>query len=407
MKQRIALIGNMNNNLFALARHLRDRGYAVRQFFADRSPHFHPSTDSFDARDRELIQPVNWLDRGFYYAPWDQVRQSLQGFDHYLGQGDEAAVACRAGLSFRIYFPYGSDVYKYAYLPGEFHWTQRWAARLFPGKRRLPHALMKAGTSAYYLRKAIVEADFLMADYTNEDFESRLEGLSPRGERLPLPLPFLYPPAYERADRMDQLPASLRSRIRSIRDGADWLVLYHGRQEWKTYHNEFTSKNTHHLIKGFADFLLRHPQGKPRLVMLEYGSDVDASKALIAELGIGHAVQWMEKMERRALICLIDQVDLGSGEFGRSYLSFGTIMESMIRGKAVIHHREDGLYRHYHRLYPMIHARSPEQISQGLSWAYTHREAVRDMGEEAREWVEQEFIQRPLDQIEACLQSSL
>src|SRR5690554_5123088 len=103
MKQRIALIGNMNNNLFALARHLRDREYAVRQFFADRSPHFHPSTDSFDARDRELIQPVNWLDRGFYYAPWDQVRQSLQGFDHYLGQGDEAAVACRAGLSFRIY----------------------------------------------------------------------------------------------------------------------------------------------------------------------------------------------------------------------------------------------------------------------------------------------------------------
>ncbi len=407
MKPRIALVGNMNNNFFALARHLRDRGYGVRLFFADRSPHFHPTTDSFDARDMEIVQPVDWLERGFYYAPFDQVRQELEGYDFYLGQGDEAAVASRAGFSFRIYFPYGSDVYKYAYLPAQFRWTQRWAARLLPGRRRLPYALMKAGTAAFYLRKAIREAPYLMADYTNEDFESRLRGLDPRGKRLALPLPFIYPPAYEHEDRMIQLPSSVREQILRIREGADFVVLYHGRQEWKTYHNDFTSKNTHHLILGFGDFLRRHPEASPRLVMLEYGSDVEASKQLIAELGIGHAVQWLEKMERRALICLIDQVDLGSGEFGRSYLSFGTIMEAMIRGRAVIHHREDGLYRQYSRLYPMIHARSPEEISSGLSWAYSHRDQVREMGLQAKAWVESEFLERPLAQIESCLRDPL
>lgn len=404
MKTRLALIGNMNNNQFALARHLRDRGYAVTLFFSDRSPHFHPSADSFDPADLELVRAVNWLDRGFYYANLQEVRRDLQGFSFYMGQGEEAAVAQRAGFPLQIYFPYGSDVYKYAYLPPEFHWTQRWAARLFPKPQRLPYSLMREGTMAKFLRQVIREAPFLMADYTNEDFEARLKGLDYQGERIFMPLPFLYPNAYDPSDRYDQLPLDLRQRIQQVRDGVDWVVLYHGRQEWKTYHNAFTAKNTHYLIQGFSQFLKAHPRAKARLVMLDYGSDVDASRALIAELGIQESVLWLGKMERRALICLIDQVDLGAGEFGRSYLSFGTIMEAMIRGRAVIHHREDALYRPYGDLYPMIHARSAEEIAQGLEFAYKNRERVQDMGQQAKRWVEEKFVRRPLDEIEARIQ---
>ena len=42
MKKKIALIGNMNNNFFSIARYLRDRSYQADLFLIDELDHFLP-----------------------------------------------------------------------------------------------------------------------------------------------------------------------------------------------------------------------------------------------------------------------------------------------------------------------------------------------------------------------------
>ena len=45
-KKKIALIGNVNNNLFALMRHLRDLGYDAHLFHRPENDHFQPKADT-------------------------------------------------------------------------------------------------------------------------------------------------------------------------------------------------------------------------------------------------------------------------------------------------------------------------------------------------------------------------
>ena len=118
--------------------------------------------------------------------------------------------------------------------------------------------------------------------------------------------------------------------------------------------------------------------------MLEYGLDVFNSKQLIKELGIEDKVIWFPKMYRKDLMYLVSAVDVCSGEFGMSYLTFGTIMEAMLMKKPVIHYRNDELYEHvYDELYPLFNAREPEEIEARINEAYNDKDRTKRMGEQA------------------------
>ncbi|MFN0033419.1 MAG: hypothetical protein ACKVUS_00045, partial [Saprospiraceae bacterium] len=65
-RKSIALIGNVNNNFFSIARHLRDRGHEVRLFFRPAVEHFQPKADTFLLEDLAICEEVDWLDRGFF-----------------------------------------------------------------------------------------------------------------------------------------------------------------------------------------------------------------------------------------------------------------------------------------------------------------------------------------------------
>src|SRR5947209_10102740 len=128
-----------------------------------------------------------------------------------------------------------------------------------------------------------------------------------------------------------------------IRSEHEFILLYHGRHEWTR--EDAHRKNTHHLLLGFAEFIRQHPDVAACLVTVEYGRDVGASKAMIADLGFGDRVIWFPRMYRKDLMYLVDVAHLCAGQFDRSFLTFGTILEALSVGKPVIHHRDDALYR--------------------------------------------------------------
>ncbi|MFT4523796.1 MAG: glycosyltransferase involved in cell wall biosynthesis [Bacteroidia bacterium] len=396
--KRVALIGNMNNNFFAITRLLRDKGYDAHLYYRSLSEHFQPKSDTFSLNFYDYCHPIDWLDKSFELADFGRIKKEVAGFDFYIGQGDEAAFAKRAGINFNLYYPYGSDFYKYAYLPSKNSWKERVYMALVKG---IPLSKSRNGTVHKYIRKVIVDAENVFLDLTNPEYDQKLFDLNLKGEFEALPMPFIYPDEYLNRTDWD---THWKSSIDALRHENEFIVLYHGRQEWKKAleysGNSFTNKNTHHLIIGFSKFVEKYPNIKAQLLMLDYGGDVANSKNLIEELNISNRVTWFPKMYRKDLMYLINNVDLCSGEFGKSYLTFGTIIEAMLMGKPIVHHRIDEYYsKKYSELYPMYNARSPEEIGNAIINAYEDPDARLQTGKKAQEWVLKYFIDNPLNEL--------
>lgn len=394
---RIALIGNLNNNFFPLALHLQKAGYDVTLFYRYSVDHFHPKADTYFLNDLKICKEVVWSNR-LTEENRLLIENEIKGFDFYIGQGDEAALASFAGVKFDVYFPYGSDFYKYAWQPPRYSLLQIIYNMIF-ARISLKESL--SGTLSRFLKKAIVNANYVLLDVTNGKYEKKLTDLGLKGIYLHYPMPFIFPDNYKDFNTFD---VHWKREIDALREDNDYLVLYHGRQEWKralTYkNNDFTNKNSQNLIIGFASMLASSHKLKAKLVLINYGGDVDNSKDLISELGISDSVIWLPKMYRKDLMYLINKVDVCAGEFNKSYLTFGTVIEAMLMGKPVINYRDNALYNdQYPELYPCYVAREPEEITVALQRAYSNPAERLEMGASARAWVLKYFVDRPVNKL--------
>jgi glycosyltransferase involved in cell wall biosynthesis len=105
-------------------------------------------------------------------------------------------------------------------------------------------------------------------------------------------------------------------------------------------------------------------------------------------------------MYRKDIMYLIHNVDVCCGEFKFSDLTFGTIVEAMLMGKPVIHHRKDEMFtEQYKDLYPMLHAKQPEEIAVAISKAISDKAALIEMGNNAKKWIMANFIERPMQHL--------
>lgn len=402
---KVALLGNMNNNFIALTRYLRDAGYEAHLFYLPVADHFRPIADSFTPIEN-YVHEVSWMRNNIHKIDEQAIRTQLADFNFFIGQGVEAAIAYKCGIRMDIYFPYGSDFYKYAWLYQHYSAKQILFKVLFNNGN---YRELRRGSQSKYVREVIKTARYVFLDKTNPEYEKKLIDIGLEGVYKNVAMPFLYLPQYQNRKYWD---VHWKSLIDQIRGDNDLMLVYHGRHEWKDasdYHmNEFTTKNTHHVLIGFAQFLKANPDIKAALVTIEYGGDVENSKKLITKLGISKRVHWLPKMYRKDLMYLLKQADLGCGEFDRSYLTFGTIIEAMAIGTPVIHHRKDELYtEQYPELYPMYNAREPEEIAKALQYAYDNPAERKQMGLEAQAWVKKYFIDKPLTAITEIIEKTI
>ena len=110
---KIALIGNMNNNFFVLARYLRDEGFNCSVFALPYEPaHFSPISDSNSEEDIKLVQILPWgnahdlldLSSGTINAVFEQ-------YNFFIACGTAPAFLTKAGITVDLFIPYGSDLY--------------------------------------------------------------------------------------------------------------------------------------------------------------------------------------------------------------------------------------------------------------------------------------------------------
>ena len=158
-------------------------------------------------------------------------------------------------------------------------------------------------------------------------------------------------------------------------DWSDWSNRKHERNSFKG--NEL-------LIKGFAKWIKTGRQGK--LILLERGPDVEVTKQLIQDLGIGSQTVFYKELNKAELVNFYNGVDVIADQFVLP--SFGSIsLEAMSCGRVVLKYMEDKLNRRYYDdPVPILNAKTEEDIFQCLERA-NDRSFREKLGREAREFV--------------------
>lgn len=176
------------------------------------------------------------------------------------------------------------------------------------------------------------------------------------------------------------------------------MIVNHARQQWQTV-SDCPSKGSDRLIRGFAELVRRRPDVTPVLVLLEYGDDVGASKALVESLGIGRWVEWFPLMARKEIMLGLLQADFGCGEFHEGCIGGGTTWEVLALGKPLLHYvdQDNVNFDAFTGPYPVVNVKEPHTIADSLEDFARRPSFYRQLGSDGRRWFEENLIGRSVD----------
>jgi len=134
-----------------------------------------------------------------------------------------------------------------------------------------------------------------------------------------------------------------------------------------------------------------------RLIMVEWGNEVDLSRALIAELGLTERVDWIRITPRRSLWPIIAGAVAVLDQFAAT--AFGGVgLETMAIGKPVISRIEGvDLGPFFQTRPPIQHAATPEEVAGRIAEALSDQLDHRGAGRAGQAWMKTEHsVERQL-----------
>lgn len=149
------------------------------------------------------------------------------------------------------------------------------------------------------------------------------------------------------------------------RHDADFVVFHPSRQHWSSRKDLNWEKGNDLFIRGFADFV-RKVRPKALLVMVAWGQTVDESRALVAELGIGNRVTWIEPLPMQAVARYVMAADALADQFVIG--AWGGIMpHGMMLGTPTLLYLNEEVHRWcFPQMPPVLNVHDPEDICDAL-----------------------------------------
>ena len=385
----------MNNNFFALTRYLRERGVDAHLLLMTEMDHFQPYADTFSLDYMNYTRQLSWDYHGMPSIldfPEEKIREDIKDFDFIFGCGYVPAYLNKAGRRLDAFVPYGSDLYKAPFL--------RFGR--IPNKRSFAlRAMGKNQNSGIEGARYICEI--------NPEFAPVYKKMKIRAERIRVGCPFIYMPEFSPEKVTEYYDQShWYKEMRKAKDEFDFIIFHHTRHSWKNSPNEWSYKANDQLLNGLAEFIKKNPNVNPGLVTLEYGNDVQTSKDLIKELGIGKNVRWLPKMQRKDIMVCLSMVDVGATDFGLSWITGGTHYEFLSMGipQIVFRDKESEEKSSFKELYPILNAKTGSQICGALEAFVADPEKYKEMGRQGREWYRKYAVEEPLTTFMSLMEKS-
>lgn len=416
---KIALIGNTNNNNFAMMRYFRDLGADAHLLLYKNdghgpSSHFRPEYDTWDIdkwspyiHQTELVNGyasplgdiplyrvllyIKYLfktirrrpERHFYVrTSTEYLTRLLCDYDRCIGSGLSPALLNRIGLSLDIFYPYSMGI--------EFLGSRDFVVRMTTEhllSRHILERVAQAQTDGIRSARHCVNCD---SGFTEQTFDKI--GV----KCLRLAIPMVYSLDFPRDEQLPRELLKLKAELKDF----DLTAISPSRQMWVNpghYSDavwEQASKHNDWLIRSFAEFTRNRPNVNSLLLILEYGPDVDHTKRLCVERGIQDRVKWLPRMARRDLMHIISCCDVGVGEFYSSNVIWGgTGWEVLASGKPLLQgfRFKKGEFEaaYGYPPPPMLPVVSPDCILKHLIDMADHSDKREAIGKGGEEWFKQ------------------
>jgi len=335
--KKIAILGNMNNNGFALMRYFRSLGFDAHLFlFANdgknTQAHFAPEADTYciekwqpyihttiilnspDVVFNRFVYTVKQgklflaglikgikTDYTFQYPGKAYLKTLFSSYNYIVGSGIAPAVLDKAGLRLDIFFPYSTGV------------------EFVHNVSLPPKAATKALYNIYanYVRSRQVAAIQKARYCFNAELsitQAVLDRYKIKTQIMAVPMVYIEDCL---ADTTDTYLADFFKKLSDY----EFIVFNCSRQIWikpDSWHKSSAwheSKHNDWLVNGFNQLTNEKPNIKCLLVLVEYGPDVSATKRLVKELGISDKVYWLKKLSRKQILQILLKVQVGVSEF--------------------------------------------------------------------------------------------
>jgi hypothetical protein len=193
---------------------------------------------------------------------------------------------------------------------------------------------------------------------------------------LPHPINETVAPAVDGAT----LRADLRRRLR-----ADFLVFHPSRQHWTAERHPDWEKANDVLIEGFARFC-HEVCPRAGAVFVDWGRTVEASRRLLAERGVADRVLWIEPQPHSRMLSYIQATDLVADQFFLGAFGSTTPKALMLGRPAMLYLDESRHAWCLPVLPPILNARTPVQVFEGLARLYRDPAYARDLAVAGPRW---------------------
>ena len=380
----------MNNNFFAIVRYMRDRGIdAELILFDDEFSHFRPDADAFTLDYRHYTRAVDWGSRpSFDRTPASVIKSDLAPYDRLFGTGLAPAFVEKSGRRLDVFKVYGYDV------------------RVEPRYHLLNRHPIRYNRVSRHQRQGIVNSRFVCMARQNPTYESHASTFLRNVPRLFRPIPLVYAPEYSAV----QL-AKYRDRLHlgwfldQLRQSCGFLAISHSRQSWTMSRSDVSNKGSDRVITAWSRFVHENASLNPKLVLFEYGRDVLASKRLISELAIDDSVEWLPPSARKEIMYGLHLSDVSLGPSSDlSWNTGGTHFETLVSKTPMICHRNDALHVDDDLpLYPVLNARTSDEIHHQLIRLSANPEMGKSYGEQGCVWYQEHVVKPKIDEYLQCL----
>ncbi|MBA3673375.1 MAG: hypothetical protein H0W75_00190, partial [Chitinophagaceae bacterium] len=320
--KRIALLGNMNNNHFTLMRYMRDLGLNVDLLlFINEASHFIPECDTWEfnkwtpyIKQTGLSNGYNWMGTLMLLFKRKKIQKTFEPYNIILANGFGPALCYLGRRKLDGFIPYG--------LGGEF---------LIKEKKMNLFQVAFFYIRRYFQIKGIRKTGFIATIDSSESNLVNYTKINVLNKIVPLAVCAVY-----NREPIINTNLFIRKEVLQVLQElkkTKYSLFSHVSHFWKSIRPFEIApiKCNDILIKAFAEYCKRSTQKSIKLFLVNYGPDLNASKELIAQLGIDSQVHWCPMMERKEIMVILDHVTLGAGEFG-GYIWGGTGWEFLSKG---------------------------------------------------------------------------
>lgn len=368
---RIACIGNMNNIIAPTAQYLAEMGHSVDLFLLYEYDHFNPESEYDDPK--EIKFSVKKIEMNFgdvMKISKADLKELLSNYDFYIGTDYAPAILSRINRRLDIFAWAGTDLLEWPFYQSKYVFPRIWEIEKIQ--------------TAFFQKIGIKNSRFIPMSINNDYILDTIKKINISGTIIN-PLPFLYYPQLKRNQTKEN--ANFLD-IQDLKSNNDLVIVQQTRQWWYSAPKSI-SKGNDVFLRGIKKFKEIQPEIKFKVILFEYGADVDKSKELISSLGLAENVVWMPKMLRKQLLKVLDLADIGVGQFGEeSWFLYCSNAEILATKTVFLGFRNDFFYKeHGIKLYPMLNANSDIEVCNSIVIYLENKQYYVAQSEIAFDWL--------------------